>query len=51
MKYKPPVPDVQIAFCQQLLSMKGTLLQEALLATLAKADISVIDRELSVLVP
>jgi len=51
VKYKPPVPDVQIAFCEQLLNLKNTHLQQALLKTLADADIAQVDKELGRLVP
>lgn len=47
MKFKIPLPEVQISFCQRLEELKKSILQEALLETLEKANISKIDEELS----
>lgn len=51
MKFCPPVPDIQIAFCRQLVRLKNSHLQEALQKTVANANISQIDEELGKLVP
>jgi hypothetical protein len=50
MQFQPLLPDVQITFYARLSELRNVLLFDALLTEVAKADIDILNKELSGLV-
>lgn len=51
MHFNIPLPDLQISLFERLRELRSTYLLEALLATVASADIETVDQELQTFVP